>query len=422
MSYKRPTLNIAFFVNWFPLLSETFILNQVTGLLDRGHNVEIYVNRIGTEPLVHRDIEKYNLLNRTFCHGSRWPNMPHNKIARFAKCLHLIAGSINRKPLPLFKSMNILKFGWKAASLHLFYDAYTFFDKAHGYDIVHCHFGPNGILGVLLKDVCALRGKVITTFHGYDLTSYLESRGNRVYETLFKKGDLFLPISNRWKEKLIRLGCAEEKILVHRMGIEASRFSYSPNKPQKNDKIALLTVARLVEKKGVEYGIQALVNVIRIFPNVEYSIAGDGPLKKDLIDLITKLEISNNVKLLGWKTQDEISYLMDQADILLAPSVTGEDGDQEGIPVVLMEAMARGLPVISTFHSGIPELIIDGKTGSLVPERDVDVLAEKIKHLIIHPEVRERMRQEARQYTEKNYDINKLNDKLVEIYIQLINS
>jgi len=415
-------MNIAFFVNIFPLLSETFILSQITGLLDRGYNVEIYVHRIGTQPLVHKDIERYNLLNRTFCHGSSSPIMPRNKIERFTKALYLIFKNLNRKPLPLFKSMNVLKFGRKAASLSLFYDAYTLLNKANEYDIVHCHFGPNGILGVLLKDVRAFRGKVITTFHGYDLTSYLESRGNRVYDTLFEKGDLFLPISNRWKEKLIRLGCPAERILVHRMGVDVSRFNYSPYKPHKNDKINLLTVARLVEKKGVEYGIQALAKLTIKFPNIEYNIAGDGPLKKALNDLITNLKINNNVKLLGWKTQDEISRLMGQADIFLAPSVTGKDGDQEGIPVVLMEAMARGLPVISTFHSGIPELVIDGKTGLLVNERDEDALAEKLKHLITHPEVRERMGQESRKYIENNYDINKLNGKLLEIYMELINS
>ena len=92
---------------------------------------------------------------------------------------------------------------------------------------------------------------------------------------------------------------------------------------------------------------------------------------------------------------------------------------QEGIPVVLMEAMARGLPVISTFHSGIPELVIDRKTGLLVHERDADALSEKLEYLITHPEMQKKMGQEGRKYVEAHYDINKLNDRLLEIYQSL---
>lgn len=96
--------------------------------------------------------------------------------------------------------------------------------------------------------------------------------------------------------------------------------------------------------------------------------------------------------------------------------MTGKGGDQEGIPVVLMEAMARGLPVISTYHSGIPELVQDGISGFLLRERDVGGLAEKLEHLITHPEMRDQMGAEGRKYVEENYNIDKLNNRLVEIY------
>ena len=186
--------------------------------------------------------------------------------------------------------------------------------------------------------------------------------------------------------------------------------------------INILTVARLVEKKSVHYGIEAVAKVVKRYPFVQYEIAGDGPLKGDLVGLIDKLDINENVKLLGWKQQNEISELMSHADILLAPSVTGKEGDQEGIPVVLMEAMARGLPVISTYHSGIPELVQDGRSGFLVRERDIDALAEKLEHLITHPEMRDQMGAEGRKYVEENYNIDKLNDRLVEIYEEILTS
>ena len=112
--------------------------------------------------------------------------------------------------------------------------------------------------------------------------------------------------------------------------------------------------------------------------------------------------------------------LMKGADILLAPSVTGRDGDQEGIPVVLMEALAQRLPVISTFHSGIPELIRDGDSGLLVPERDVDALAEKIEYLMTHAELWSEMGEAGRGYVERHYDINELNNQLVRLYQGLL--
>ena len=408
-------MKVAFIVTEFPSLSQTFVLNQITGLIDLGHEVDIFANQAGNESKIHEDVRKYNLLEQTCYHRKIRESMPRNRLLRFMKGVNYVANYMPKGPLVVLRSLNIFKYGKKAASFNLLFQIIPFLDKGP-YDIIHCHFGPSGNLAVLLKEVGAIRGKVITAFHGYDLSSYIGKNGNRVYEKLFKKGDLFLPISRRWKKKLINLGCPKGKILVHRMGIDVGRLGFLQRKIRKNGKINILSVARLVEKKGMHYGIETVAKIVKRYPFVQYEIAGDGPLKRDLVGLINKLDINENVKLLGWKQQNEISELMSHADILLAPSVTGKEGDQEGIPVVLMEAMARGLPVISTYHSGIPELVQDGKSGFLVHERDVDGLAEKLEHLITHPEMRDQMGAEGRKYVEENYNIDKLNDRLVEIY------
>jgi len=115
-------------------------------------------------------------------------------------------------------------------------------------------------------------------------------------------------------------------------------------------------------------------------------------------------------------TQEEIIELMKHTDVLIAPSVVSEDGDEEGIPVVLMEALAQGMPVLSTQHSGIPELVQDGESGFLVPERNVAALAEKLAYLVKHPEMWQKMGRTGREYVERYYDIDKLNDILVELY------
>ena len=143
---------------------------------------------------------------------------------------------------------------------------------------------------------------------------------------------------------------------------------------------------------------------------------GDGSLKEGLQQLILQLGVDNIVTLVGWKNQQEVIEIIKNSDIMLAPSVTSRNGDREGIPVVLMETMAMGLPIISTVHSGIPELIENGVSGFLVPERDVDALAEKLNYLVENPDIWRNMGAAGRGFVEEYYNIDKLNDKLVEIY------
>ena len=406
-------MKIAFIVGQFPALSQTFILNQITGLIDRGHEVDIYANLPGNDPKIHADVERYNLLNHTF-----YLKMPANKFLRLLKGMYLIITNFHKKPMALLKSLNVFKFGKEAASLGALYKTIPFLNRDY-HDIIHCHFGPLGNIGALLKDIGVIKGKVVTAFHGYDISMYMKNKGNKVYNYLFEVGDMFLPISERWKNELIKLGCSEKKIIVHRMGIDTSKFSFFAHNHSKNGKIHLLTIARLVEKKGVQYGINAVAKVLKKYPGIEYRIVGDGPLRNNMVDLIQELNIGNNVKLLGWKNQEEIVELMKYADILLAPSVTSQDGDQEGIPVVLMEALAQGIPVISTYHSGIPELVQDGISGFLVPERDTNALAEKIIYLLEHQEIWAEMGHAGHDHVEKNYNIERLNDQLVELYQML---
>lgn len=409
-------MRIAFIVYVFPKLSETFILNQITGLIDRGHAVDIFAHRRDDTSKMHPDVTKYRLLNRT--HYS--PLLPKNKILRILKGILLVLANLHKGPLVLLRSMNVFKYGRQAASLRLLYLSIPFIQRECNYDIIHCHFGPNGLRGGRMRDLGAIQGKLITTFHGYDMSSYVRQQGNDVYNNLFDKGDLFLPISERWKSRLIELGCDENKILVHRMGVDSGKLSLSMPESGNVKQIRILTIARLLEKKGVEDGIRAVSKLSSKYDNFEYNIVGDGPLREQCDRLIAESRMGDTIHLLGWKDQEEVYDLIVNSHIFLCPSVTSTNGDQEGIPVSLMEAMEVGLPIISTRHSGIPELVKDSISGFLVPERDVDALAEKLIYLIEHPEIWPEMGRAGRAYVEANYDINKLNNRLVEIYQELL--
>ena len=415
-------MKIAFLLFHWPVLSETFIMNQITGLLDRGHEVDTYAISPGREPVVHEDIEKYHLLERTFYYGSLAQKLPANKFIRVTKAIGLLIKHA-RNPLPLLRALNVFKFGRMASSLGIFYTVAPFMG-ADKYDVVHCHFGPNGNLAALLKDVGAIKGKIVVAFHGeagYVVAGNVsKKRYRKGFAPLFERSDLILPMSEREKQNLIKLGCPPQKIVVHRMGVDLSKFTFVPRRPRGNGVVHLLTVARLVEKKGIEYAIKAVAKAAQKYPQIIYNVVGDGPLKHKLANLIESLPANGRIKLLGWKRQEEVAEFMKEADIFLAPSVTSSDGDQEGIPVALMEAMAQGLPVLSTWHSGIPELVQDGQSGFLVPERDVEALADRLEYLIEHPQLWAEMGKAGRDYVEKHYNINTLNDRLVRLYQRLL--
>jgi colanic acid/amylovoran biosynthesis glycosyltransferase len=153
---------------------------------------------------------------------------------------------------------------------------------------------------------------------------------------------------------------------------------------------------------------------------VTYSIIGDGEERKDLERLAAELGIEKAVRFLGWKTQDELIRIMENAHILIAPSVTAANGAEEGIPNVIKEAMAMGLPVVGSIHGGVPELITHGISGYLVEEKDVDALAERLSFLHDHSEIWSRLGRAGREKVERDFDIHKLNRELEELYRSII--
>ncbi len=406
-------MKIAFIINNFPVLSATFILNQMTGLLDLGHDVQIFACVDPQEPKVHPDVEKYNLLGRT-----RYiPQMPKHKALCLMKAFWLVITNFHKGPVAFLRFIRMFVLRRKGLSLGRLYLLLEFIEA--DFDIVQCHYGPVGIDGIFLKDA-GIKAKICTAFHGFDMSRYTLTHGRNVYDDLFEKGDIFLPISNYWKKELIDMGCSPDRIIVHHMGIDLARFEYSERKLDPSKPIRVLTVGRLVEKKGHEYALKAVAKLSGKGYDIEYIIAGDGPLRESLEVLAAQLGISDRVVFTGPVDRDEVVGLYERAHLFLLPSITAADGDKEGIPVVLMEALAVGLPALASDHSGIREIIIDGETGLLAPERNSDALAERLQYLADNPHLWPTMGRCGSRYVQANYDINILNNKLVAIYQGLI--
>jgi colanic acid/amylovoran biosynthesis glycosyltransferase len=171
-----------------------------------------------------------------------------------------------------------------------------------------------------------------------------------------------------------------------------------------------------VEKKGLDVAIRAVGILTRAGVSVDYTILGDGPLRDELLAMVSVLELEGCVHLPGTVAHPAVLEHLGRSHVLLAPSVVAESGDQEGIPNAIKEGMAIGLPVVTTNHSGIPELVQDGVTGWLVPERDAEALAAAVRRIAEAPESSVPLAVAARRAVEQDYDIERLNDRLVKRY------
>ncbi len=287
------------------------------------------------------------------------------------------------------------------------------------YDVIICHSGSDYAHHVLnLLKQKKLFGQLVAFFRGWDLIWRIKENVAK-YAQLFREGDLFLSVCEYLKGYAIRLGCPAEKILIQRSGINCEKFKYKDHSFSSDSQINLITVSGGGGiRKGVAYMVQAAAHIIKKYPNVKFIIVGRHEAQR----LIKKLPapVSNNIIDLGWQAHDKLPEILEQAHIFMAASITDTQGRQEGIPTALKEAMACGLPVVSTFHAGIPELIEEGESGLLVNERDVKGLAEKIEYLINNPELCLKMGQEARRVIEIEHNISIENDNFEKIILNLV--
>lgn len=404
-------MRIAFLLNFFPRTSETFILNQIVGLIERGHTVDIFARYPDIDDPIHSDVKKYQLIERT-----HYLAIARGRNKRLLAGARIILKRDWSRFSHLLRHTSALQSGGPAKELFL---EALFLEpslKASTYDVIHCHFGTAGIFGQHLREIGIIKGPLLTTFHGSDIGSYVAQNGAGVYANLFRRGKAMTCSSNFIRGKLISAGCDPAKIFLFKLGTDLTKFDFLERRIGSDGIIRLITVARLVEKKGLEYSIRAVANLVRQFPNLEYTIVGDGYLRGDLSLLIEQLNLQERVRLVGWKTQEEILQLLAESHIFVLASVLSSDGDFEGQGLVLQEAQAMGLPVICTNHNGFPDSIVNGQTGFLVPERDADALSLKLAELIGQPELWCSIGKKGRAFVEAEFDLGKRNDALVELY------
>jgi colanic acid/amylovoran biosynthesis glycosyltransferase len=408
-------VRVAWLTALFPVLSEIPFLNQIIGLLERGHEVDIYADSPQAGGPFHPDVARLGLQSRTH-YPIRWPA---GRLDRWRAAARLLSEYRGRERRTLLRTLDPSVYWHRAWTLDQLRRTARFL-PVRSYDVCYCAFGMDAPHALRLRRLGVLGGELVVAFRGADTTKYVARRGPGVYARTFREARLLLPVCEFLGRRLVALGAPAERIVVHPTGIDLRRWPFRERHPLVPGTLRLVSVGRLVEKKGIAQVLRALRVLADRGVEAEYRVFGDGPLRQRLEALAAELGLGRRVTFEGRRDQEQVREGLDRADALVAASVTAADGDEEGIPNVLKEAMASGMPVVGTRHAGIPELIEDGVSGWLVPERDEAALAAAFARLAAEPQRWPAMGRAGREKVEREYEIHRLNDRLAGMLETLI--
>jgi glycosyltransferase involved in cell wall biosynthesis len=287
-----------------------------------------------------------------------------------------------------------------------------------GADLLHAHHGYSAARFMLLTHF--MRLPMIVTFGGRDLAvDARRQAGGRLCRYLFDAAAHCVAVSDDLRALAIDLGCAPERISTVHRGVSLNVRPPLP-KPSSDGPINVLMVGRFVPKKGHEDALCALMRLSTAAPLWKATLIGNGAEKKRLAEVVRSSGLAERVQILDAMSPERLRERMSQADIMLHPSRTAPDGDREGVPNVLMEAMAAGLPVVATRHGGIPELVEDAVTGLLVPEADPDALAAALERMIRDRSLRERMGAAGELRVRAAFSLDAEVDAYMRIYVKAV--
>jgi glycosyltransferase involved in cell wall biosynthesis len=293
--------------------------------------------------------------------------------------------------------------------------------RAQNSALLHIYFGNNGIFWLPLIKKSPF--PVIVSFHGADVQVGLATPlGDERLREVFRLAAAILARSESLAETLRKKGCPSEKLLVHRTGIPLEQYPLKPRSKPTDGAWQLVQACRLIEKKGLGVTLQAFARFQKVYPAAKLTIAGDGPLRGSLQSQAERLGLTSRVIFTGFLDAPALVRLFHASHIFVHPSETGADGNREGVPNSLLEAMATGLPCVSTRHGGIPETITDGVSGLLVNEADSDALFLALEKLIRNEELRDSIAQRGAETVAAKFNSADQIKKLEEIYLNAISA
>jgi glycosyltransferase involved in cell wall biosynthesis len=398
---NQQRLKVAYIMSRFPKLTETFILFEMLAMQKEGVQVEVY-------PLLRERTEVMHPEAALFVESAHFQPFISKEILQAN--LHFL----RQKPRRYLETLlTVLKKNW--GSLRFFVGALGIFPKsvlfayqmeAENIDHIHAHFASHPAAAAFIINRLAGISYSFTA-HGSDLHRDRHMLREKVANSAF------VAAISEYNRKLIISECEgmyQDKVKVLRCGVDTQVFQFRSQKtPFEKGKRAfmILCIGTLHEVKGQTFLIQACRNLQEKGIDFTCHFVGDGPDKEALTELVNQAGLPEKIVFHGRQTQDRVTQLLQEADVLVAPSVPTKDGRREGIPVVLMEAMSSGVPVISSKISGIPELVVDGHTGLLADPADVASLTEALERYYHDSSLRKRLGLAGRQKVLAEFDLHK---------------
>ncbi|HEX9037179.1 MAG TPA: glycosyltransferase [Ktedonobacterales bacterium] len=406
-------MRIAIITGVFPKVSETFVLRHISALLGRGHEVDIYSDyHPRDDEFPPRDPLAAEMGARTIymdvpplLSGQRLASAPLRLIRSVRVAPQLTAAALNPR-----------EYGWQAVSLSQMNRLYTLARTRRRYDIIHAHFG---MIGDRFRFTSALwDAPLAVSFHGFDYSEWPLAHGPNCYVRLFGIAARIVANSENTRRRVELLGCPPDKMVRIAPYWNMAGFTNEPRIRTEGEPFRALTVARLIDIKGLDDSITAIALAQRARPDLDlrYDIVGAGPLRADLESLIHRLGLGDRVTLHGARNSATVSALMARAHVFLLASRTTATGAEEGFGVTLLEAQAAGLPVVATRHGAFPEVVRDGETGFLAPERAPDALAASLGALIDHPAQARQMGTAGRRRVEEYFAPDMITDAYEALY------
>ena len=290
--------------------------------------------------------------------------------------------------------------------------------KENKINVVFAEYGPTG---ALVKDACEKLGiPLIVIFHGFDISHRATVQE---YLQLYKEMSLYafaiIGVSRYMVNELISIGMPPEKVFYNPYGVETSYFKCSP---VLQSKPIFLSVARFAEKKGPLQTLKAFKMVLKEVPEARLIMAGIGPMWEECKLFAQEVGISASVEFKGIVTHEDIRSLMNQSRAFVQHSVKAPSGDMEGTPNSILEASSSCLPIVSTRHAGIPDSVIENKTGFLVEEHDVEGMAAYMIKFAKDPELASRMGKAGRLFMLENFEMKERIETIANLLHAALNS
>ena len=285
--------------------------------------------------------------------------------------------------------------------------------------VLHIYFGH--VAPQFIPLMKAWLHPVVVSYHGADAGVDMDKpRYRAAMQEVFRLATQVQSRSMALSEDLVKLGCPPEKIVLQRTGVPFDRWPFKPRTAPEDGAWHLLQSCRFIEKKGLDLTLQAFAEVVKHYPKARLTLAGSGPLREALQQQAEALGVAGSVAFPGFLHEGRLAPVVYDAHVCLHPSRTGKDGNREGVPNAMLEAMASGLPVVATNHGGIPEAITHGVSGLLVEENDAPALAQAVLRLTQDASLRSSIAQAGREAVEESFAREKQDARLAANYKELM--